>query len=83
MTTTPVLWSNSTLVNAVDTPPGDDDQSCPSIVTYAGGYVVVWHDNANNGATNPGYTNVKAQRYDFMGNKVDRKSTRLNSSHRP
>ena len=70
MTTTPVLWSNSTLVNAVDTPPGDDDQSCPSIVTYAGGYVVVWHDNANNGATNPGYTNVKAQRYDFMGNKV-------------
>ena len=70
MTTTPVFWNSSSLVNAPDTPPGDNDQSCPSIVTYAGGYVVVWQDNANNGSSNPFTTNVKAQRYDYLGNKV-------------
>ena len=70
MATTPVFWSTSTPVHAADGPTGDNDQSCPSIVTYAGGYVVVWQDNANNGASNPFYSNVKAQRYDYLGNKV-------------
>ena len=70
MAQSPNFWNFSSQVNTTDSGSSFNDQFRSRIVRVGDGYAVIWHDNANSGEAEEVFTQVKAQLFDFLGNRI-------------